>query len=177
MKLEEIVLEAAHKKGTYAGVKFDTETNKILHKYMKDNNIPNSVRPDKLHTTVLYSRKHLPNYKAPGKLEHFISGKPIEFEVWPTRPTDGSNPARCLVLRYDSPELVKRHNELMKQHDATYDFPDYKPHITLSYDIGDLDEKKFPDIKKYIDEITITDEYQEDLDLDWAKNKGLKKGN
>lgn len=176
MKLEELV-EEKQEKGTYAGVRFDTETKKTIHKYMSDNNLPNSVRPDKLHTTLLYSRKYLPNYKAAGKLEHFLSGKPIGFEVWPTRPTDGSKPGRCLVLRYDSPELEKRHEQLMKEHDATYDFPDYKPHITLSYDIGDLDEKKFPDIKKYLKEITIVEEYREDLDLDWAKNKGVKKGN
>jgi 2'-5' RNA ligase len=65
----------------------------------------------------------------------------------------------------------------MKKHDATYDFPEYKPHITLSYDIGDLDEKNLPDIGKYVDEIGIDEEYGEDLDLNWAKNKGVKKGN
>jgi hypothetical protein len=44
---------------------------------------------------------------------------------------------------------------------ATYDFPDYKCHITLSYDIGDLtvDDLHKPDFP-----IILDHEYKEDLD-------------
>lgn len=170
MKMSELFEEK--KQGTYAGVKFDTETNKALHKYMSDNDIPTSVRPDKLHSTLLYSRKHLPNYEPQGKIDPPWIGKPKKFDVWPSKDS-GTD---CLVLEYDCPELVKRHKELMKEHDATYDFPDFKPHVTLSYDIGDLDVSALPDIKKAIPELKIVEEYKEDLDLNWAKNKGVKKG-
>ena len=70
MKLKDLFEKDATKKGSYAGVRFDKETNRALHKYMKENKIPNAIRPDKLHTTVLYSRKYLPNYKPAGKIEH-----------------------------------------------------------------------------------------------------------
>lgn len=175
MKLEELMETTT--KGSYAGVKFDTPTKQAIHRYMKEHKLPTAVRPDKLHSTLLFSRKYLPDYKPAGKYDPTLVGKPIGFEVWPTRPADGSKPARCLVLRYDCPELEKRHKELMKMHNATYDFPDYKPHITLSYDIGDLDEKKLPDIGKYVDQIGIDEEYGEDLSLSWAKDHGVKKGN
>jgi hypothetical protein len=176
MKLEEMLLEE-NMKGSYAGVRFDTETNKAIHKYMSDNKLPVAVRPDRLHSTLLYSRKYLPKYKPAGKLEKAYVGKPTHFEVWNTRPDDGSKPSRCLVLRYDCPELEERHKALMKEHGATYDFPSYDPHITLSYDIGDMDEKKLPSLADTLKAINIVEEYGEDLDLNWAKNKGTKKGN
>ena len=74
---------------------------------------------------------------------------PGEFDVWETSPTQGAK-TRCLILKIDCPELVARHKELMDEHEATYDYPVYQPHITLSYDIGDLDINDLPDVKKTI---------------------------
>ena len=172
MKLEDL-LEAAMK-GTYAGVKFDTETNRAIHRYLHDNKIPTSVRADRLHTTLLYSRRHLPNYKPAGKYDKPLIAKPLEFDVWKTRPPVGDEPSNCLILHISCPELEKRHKELMKQHDAQYDYDEYHPHITLSYNIGKLDVKKLPSFKDAVKEIKIVEEYGEDLDLTWAKNKGVK---
>ncbi len=38
----------------------------------------------------------------------------------------------CLVLKVLSPQLIGLYNDLQKYEQTTY-FPDYKPHITLSY--------------------------------------------
>lgn len=169
MKLEELMEDRRkQERGTYAGVRFDTATVDAIEKYMKDNDIPKAVSGDKLHTTLLYSRKYLPDYKATGKLTPHLIGTPTEFVVWKTSGDDGKEPANCLVLMYSCPALVKRHKELMKEYDATYDFDEYKTHITLSYDIGDLDIKTLPEIKKTIKSIVIVEEYQEDLNLSWA---------
>ena len=163
-------------KGTYAGVRFDTATNKAIHQYMKDNDIPNAIRADKLHITLLYSRKYLPNYKPLGKIEPPMIAKPTEFVVWNTKPENPNDkPARCLVVKLDCPDLVARHNKLMKEYGATYDFDKYEVHVTLSYDIGDMDIDHLPKLSDTIKELKIVEEYSEDLDLDWAKNKGSKK--
>lgn len=169
MKLDEVTQQK--QKGTYAGAHFDTPTKKALHKYMSDNDIPNALRPDKLHSTILHSKKYLPDYQAKGKYDEALIGKPKELVVWKTS-GDDSPSTRCLVLKYECPKLVKRHEQLMKQHDAQYDFPEYIPHVTLSYDIGDFDEKKLP-LPEF--DIVLDNEYQEDLDLNWAQNKGGKK--
>jgi hypothetical protein len=60
----------------------------------------------------------------------------------------------------------------MSDHKATYDFPKYEPHITLSYDIGDMDIKKLPNMFDTVPFINITTEYSEDLDLSWSQNNG-----
>ncbi|TFG95161.1 hypothetical protein E4H12_13870 [Candidatus Thorarchaeota archaeon] len=173
MKLKDLY-EKSTKKGTYAGVRFDEPTKLKLQKYVEDNEIPNSTSPEKYHTTVLYSRKHLPNYKAPGVIQPPMTGNPSGLSAWDTQGENGPK-TKCLIFQYDSPELSARHSSLMKEHEATFDYPEYKPHVTLSYDIGDMDISSLPDIKG-IGPLNIVEEYGEDLDLDWARNKGVKKG-
>lgn len=168
MKLAEIMTEANQTKGTYAGTYFDTATTEAVKKYVKDNKIPKPVNMSKLHTTVLYSRKYLPEFKAAGKYDTPMVGKPIELVIWKTQGDDDKEPSNCLVLKYDCPELVARHKSLMKEHGATFDYDEYTPHITLSYDIGDMSIDQLTDIKKAIPRINIVEEYGEDLNLDWA---------
>lgn len=171
MKLTEVTQE---KKGTYAAVRFSEKTKNQIKKYISDNNIPNAINPSKLHTTLLYSRKHIPGYTPVGKYDKSMIGKPGKFDVWKSSNEDGSS-TNCLVVEYKCKDLEDRHNELMKKYNATYDFPTYKTHITLSYDIGDMDIKDLSDFSDTVPEIEIISEYGEDLDLSWAKNKGVDK--
>ena len=168
MKLEEISLMEEAKKGTYAAVSLSTHAVVELMKYIKDNDIPKWVKPSNLHTTLLYSRKHLQDFKPRGKLKDPIIGTPTELVVWETSADDGVPPTNCLIMKFDSPALVKRHQDLMKEHGGTFDYDEYEPHVTLSYDIGDLDIKKLPDVKKAIPTVVFDVEYGEDLMLGWA---------
>ncbi len=165
MKLINLI-EKKQQKGTYAGVRFSEDSVKRIRTFAKENKIPNRVPHKKFHTTVLYSRKYLPDYKPQGNVN--MVGKPTKFEVWESQPTPERKCTQCLVLMYDSPELVKRHKALVKEHDAEYDFDEYKPHVTLSYNVGeDFDLKKLD--PSQIGNIDIVEEYMEELNLDWAK--------
>lgn len=167
--------ELAKPKGTYAGVRFDTDTVETIQAFLSAAELPNAIRPDKMHTTLLYSRKFLPKYTPQGEISPPYTGTPTGLDVWESTPEDPDDtPSRCLVLEYTCPELVKRHEELMKEHEATYDYDEYKVHVTLSYDIGDMDIDDMPKFSDYIDAINIVEEYGEELDLGWAKNKGVK---
>jgi len=168
MKLKDITITENKKeqKGTYAGVRFDAKTLNNIRDFTKKNNVPNVVPRKKIHTTLLYSRKYLPNYEAQGEINPPMEGQPLKFEVWDSQPDDDGNVKKCLVLSYKCDELTKRHNFLMKEHKATYDYDSYKPHITFSYDVGDFDYKNLP---AFTNPITIVSEYKEDLNLDWNK--------
>lgn len=173
MKLYEIASTKA--KGTYAGVRFDQATKDAVNAFIEAAQLPNATKIDKLHSTLLYSRKFLPEYEPLGEINPPLVGKPTEFVVWETTPEDPNDPkARCLVLKYECPDLVERHQLLMKQHEATYDYDEFIPHLTFSYDIGDIDVETLPKFSDYIDAINIVEEYHEPLDLDWATNKGVK---
>lgn len=164
MKLWEVEQTSQYDgKGTYAGVHFDESTKDALMQYIKDNNIPNPTKRDKMHTTVLYSRKFCPDYVPLGDIDPPWIGVVDGLEVWPTQ--SGNN---ALVITYTSSDLADRHERLMDEHDATYDYDEYKTHVTLSYDIGDMDISTLPDIKQAVPVIKIVEEYGEDLDLDWS---------
>ena len=163
MKLTEI----AKNKGTYAGVHFTKETLNNIKDYMESNDIPNPLQNSKMHSTLLYSRKYLPNYKPAGKYEEPLKGEPVKFEKWPSQPDSEGKVSMCLVLLYDCPDLNARHSELMKEHNAEYDFDDYNTHITFSYDVADFRTNQLPEVKF---DIELMEEYMEDLNLDWANS-------
>jgi len=166
MKSNEFIRKTHHK-GTYAGVHFSEETKNAIVEYIKNNNIPNATPVDKLHSTLLYSRRRCPNYKPQGELNPALHGTPGEWHVWEGQADDDGHCPQCLVLEFDCPELNERHDYLMDEHNATFDFPEYKTHITFSYDINDMDIDGLPD---YEGPIEMVEEYGEVLDLDWAQN-------
>ena len=144
--------------GTYAAVKFSKTSVNSVMKYIKDNNIINPVSVNELHTTLLHSKRHLPNYIAKGKIDPAYMAKPVRFDLWKTQ----SGIKYALVLVLNCPELINRHVFLMREHSASYDYPEYTPHITLSYNAGtDLDLNRLP---QFTGDIKIIEEYSSELE-------------
>ena len=169
MKLNDIMeKEEKTPDGTYAAVRFDEDTIGRIKTFIEENEITNPVPDDKLHTTLLYSKKYCPDYEPLGDLDEPLVGVPTEFDVWDSQPNEDDNKSKCLVLQYDCDALTDRHESLMKEHGATFDFDEYKPHVTFSYDIGDLDVENLD--PSNIGDLTIVHEYGEDLSLTWAKD-------
>ncbi|GEM_PF-1387813 len=161
MKLSEIK-SAESKKGTYAALLVSPESHAAIMEYIKENNIPHKTNPneERKHVTLIYSKKYCPDMVAQPETVHAATIKGLE--VFNTQ--DGK---RALVLLLDAPTVVARHEQLMAEHPATYDYPEYKPHITLSYDIGDLDETQLVPLEKIVE---LSDEYVEELKLDWQNS-------
>jgi hypothetical protein len=160
------LISEAHKKPYFVAASVDEKTRHALATYIVHNGIPNPIPIDELHTTILYSRKPTdpPKLKDNPKYQ----GEPVGFEVWDTK-TSNSKSGKALVLRVKCSDLEGRHAKLMKDLDASYDFPEYKTHITLSYDCGAINPAKLPlpDFK-----IVYNEEYAKVLDLDWKPGDG-----
>jgi hypothetical protein len=56
----------------------------------------------------------------------------------------------------------------MKTYNPKWNWPNYIPHIALSYNVGDLDISKLP---PYEGPIEVVSEYYDDLEEDWAADK------
>ena len=105
-----------------------------------------------MHVTVIFSRNHIDNYKPLGKLDPTIE---VEVNTLTVFQNEEEGSKRILVVTLKSPELTKRHKEIMKE-----------PGVTLSYDCGDFDETGHG-IKKFFSEpLEIDEEYEEELKLD-----------
>jgi len=158
------LIEGIH--GTYAGVRFDQYTIRDLRLLQETLMIPNPLSEQKFHSTLLFSRKPLPDYVPFGEYPVAPTSNTNQFELTVFKTASGKN---ALVLKYDCDFLSSRHSELMETHGGTWDHPSYIPHITLSYDIGDFPIQLGPVGFLSDRKIVISTEYSDDLDLSWGK--------
>lgn len=121
-----------HPYGTYAELVPDQDTRQMLVKLIEAMGIANPIDPDKIHTTVIYSKKPCPNAMSFHGAETPYQGRISGLQRWPTQ----AGPT-CLVALVECDEASKLHHHIMDTYGATYDFPEYTPHFTLSYDCGD----------------------------------------
>lgn len=144
----------------YVDVEPDEDTKRALHRLQARFKLPNPLNTQKMHCTLIYSRMPC---KTPKIFPNRVFNAEFEkFDVFEQR-----NGKKCLVLKLKSPDLLKRHQALMDEMEASYDFDDYLPHITLSYDIEDFDieQLKRADL---IEDIFFSGEKVIVLDKDYA---------
>jgi hypothetical protein len=133
------LLETPADTGIYVSVKFDPESVDRLAKFAAEHEIPNPISPDDYHATVVYSRKPI-FWRAMHEIGHLAT--PKEWTVF--APRDLKNGSYCLVLLLDSKFLQTRF-DLAISRGGSYDFPEYKPHISFSYDVpADFDASVLP---------------------------------
>lgn len=150
--------------GRYIGIRFTPDTKEKLKQIIHSEEVPNKIDPSDFHSTVVYSREsNIPGYEVSGKLETPIDAVIDSFDIFPSQ--DGKN---CLVVKLQAPDLEDMHKKT-KEHGASYDFDEYIPHVTLSYDAGewsqeDLDKltQKYKGTKLYGDE-----EYDSEIIDNW----------
>jgi hypothetical protein len=150
MKISEVEKKPT---GTYAAVRFSEDTIDRLRDLQDDLSVPNPLDPDDFHTTIVHSKKPI---DWEDKDCDDIEAKPLRLEKWKTR-----SDSYCLVLLIDCPYLHERFEKSMDM-GALYDFPDYKPHISLSYDVGKDFDIGSPELDFAIQ---LDHEYSEPLDL------------
>ena len=142
--------------GTYVGVKYDDDSLKAIGELQKALGLKNPVALEDIHSTVLYSRVGI-DLPSLGESRRRCTG--VEIETWNT--DNDKNPV--VVLKIKSPELEERHLDLISI-GGTHDFPDYTPHITLSYN------DDVPNLVLW-QPLWTSREYTEDLDINWVKDK------
>jgi 2'-5' RNA ligase len=143
----------AHPDGTYIQATVAKDSADKLFSFVKDNKISSNLSaPDEYHTTITYSRKGIP------EVESYKFKTPITAKVkgWEIFPTQMEGTGKCLVALIDSKQLTNYHNITMDKFGATYDFPQYKPHITISYSYEkDTVPKLVPDFNITYDDVEI----------------------
>jgi 2'-5' RNA ligase len=123
---------AKHKDGTYVSLEMSEESRDMLDNFV-EMNLGLTERVDKktYHITVIYSRTPVPSAE---NLLHMNTAIPVEaqatgYEVFPTK-----NDGKCLVMRMICPYATRLNSQLTAA-GATSDYPEYKAHLTIAYDI------------------------------------------
>lgn len=148
--------------GTFAGCKLSEDTSMKLQDFCIRHNVPQFVPVNKHHITMLFSKgKVLPDY-----VPIYRYDNPIVIPVGRTSYDlfGKTDPKTVLVIKLDSPELVRRNKSLVDIHKPNENFPDYKPHCTIAYDVMNYDMKKLPPIDF---PIIVIGEYVDDIKDNW----------
>lgn len=109
---------------------------KRLAEWAAAQGIKNVVPPELMHVTVAHSKAEVDT----GKLQALPTLLDVDTESrWLTGlGKDG----KALVMMFRQPDLSARHKEFAAA-GASWDFPSYIPHITLSYDTEDKQPQEF----------------------------------
>jgi 2'-5' RNA ligase len=121
---------AKHKDGTYVSMDLSDESRAMVDLYVENMlGLEERVDPSTYHITIIYSRTPVPSAERYAGTMGADKAMCVGYEVFPTK-----NDGKCLVLRlkYQFAELL---NKQLTAEGATSDYPEYKPHMTLAYDI------------------------------------------
>lgn len=138
--------------GVYLAAYFDLVSSTELGEWCSKNNIPNQCCDSSFHVTIVYSRNPI-DIEPCHTVDIPIYPENYHLECWDTKS------GKTLVLVLSSKYLSLRFDHAMSL-GASYDYDEYKPHVTLSYDIGDFD---WTTLKKPQVFLNIAGEYMEPL--------------
>jgi len=129
-------------RGTFIGARLTKDSANAIAKWIQD--IPNASPIEDLHVTIAFSRNKNISH-APKKFDDLvIDPKTMEFALF------GEN-KDMLVLKFESPDLEKRHKYLRKKYNLPWDFDEYSPHITLVTGVTKDHKLKLPKFKIQLD--------------------------
>ena len=129
-----------------------------LTKWAKENGFKTTLEPDDMHATVAFSRTpvdwdQMPDSIVPGVIAASGDRSLARF-------------GDAVVLKFANEELEFRWNEF-RAAGASWDFPEYQPHVTLTYDGADLD---LDSIEPYDGILAFGPEEWTEVKEDWASD-------
>jgi len=144
------------KNGVYVAVKLSEETSNNLMEYINKNIPEGAYTKDKLHSTLIFSKKP---YKGVFEVSDEIhKGHFKEFQQF-------GPDNEYLVVELDAESMQDRNNYLVNKYDFISDFPVYKCHTTIAELV--IDKSKLPPIDFEFD---LCCEYVEEVNLDWNED-------
>ena len=119
---------------------------------------------DDLHVTIAFSRRPVDWMKVG---DTWSSDKDGKLTVAPggARIVEPLGDKGAVVLLFNSSELSWRHEAIKRDAEASWDFPSYQPHVTITYAGGDLDLSK---VEPYRGKLVFGPELFSEVDEDWS---------
>jgi 2'-5' RNA ligase len=130
MTLASLSQYARHKDGTYVSMDLTDDCRAMLDHFVQMNlGLEERVDPSTYHITIIYSRTPVPSAETHAGVMTKTTATCSGYEVFPTK-----NDGKCLVMRLEFP-FANMMNKQLTAEGATSDYPEYKPHMTIAYDI------------------------------------------
>jgi len=153
-QLEESKVPSPDENITFSYFLLDRPSSTTLYKWAQDNNIKNVEAPEKMHSTVVYSRVPFKGYNT---YQNNLTLSPTTYRL--------ATLNGALVLIYNHP-IVKQQNRIARNCGAQSDYPIFIQHITISYSPGPIQRFLFNKLLIPRFPITFTREYLESITAD-----------
>ena len=148
--------------GSFVGIRYDESTKDAILAKAKSLGVHKITPREKIHTTVIFSRDKVDDITIGDKIDIKMN-RLMNPDIFVTQ--EGTN---ALVWKLTSSDLIARNEEYVSI-GATSDYDEYKPHITISYDVGEITDEMLKPFKLDV-EPKVIEEYYETLDLDWKSS-------
>lgn len=126
--------------------------------------ISSTVTPEEMHVTIAYSRNAIDWMKAGESWDGDEKGQ-MRVKPGGVRIVEPLGDKGAVVLFFTSDNLTWRHVQI-KNAGASWDYEDYQPHLTITYDGAALD---LSNVEPYRGELIFGPEIFEELDADWSE--------
>jgi hypothetical protein len=142
-RIEQILEEnedylSKYRSGVYVEVELESTGLEKIWKYMRQIGIQ-PMPINKAHVTVMYSKSRPTS--EPKAIQINGSVRPKSFGIFGKGTKESPY---AFVIEMDSPELQKLHMEYRRKYGLKPTYPEYKPHLSITYDI----ERIMPGLKK-----------------------------
>lgn len=142
-------------------------------KWAKGQGFTDTLAADDLHVTIMYSRKAV-NWMEMGQSWQTHDDGKLTINEGGARLLDrlGDN-GEAVVLLFASSELSWRHEEMVHK-GAGWDYPEYQPHVTISYDADKTID--ISAMEPYRGKLIFGPEIFEEVNENWKAEKGIEEG-
>lgn len=131
--------------------------------WAKDQGFKTTIKPGDMHVTEAYSREPVTWEDMGQDIFQDAQGRIIVPAGLEGRSVEPLGDEGAVVLKFRSSEISTRHKQ-MRRAGASWDYPSYMPHVTISYDGKGLD---FDSIKPYSGKIVFGPEVFAEIVEDW----------
>ena len=130
-------------------------------KWARSQGFKKTLTADDLHVTIAFSKTPLDWMKTGQSWDD-----ELKIPAGGARLVEPLGPKGAVVLLFNSSELAWRHKSILRA-GASWDWPDYQPHITITYDGKDMDLSK---VEPYRGEIVLGPEIFQEVVEDWDES-------
>lgn len=138
-------------------------------RWAKAQGFETTLEADDLHVTIAYSKRPVDWMKAG---DDWTPGDDGKYTVQPggARIVEKLGDKGAVVLLFASSSLSWRHESILRQADGTHDFPEYQPHVTITYEApADLDLRT---VEPFRGKLEFGPEIFEEIDEAWTPPTG-----
>jgi phage-related protein (TIGR01555 family) len=142
---------------------------KALVAWAKRQGFKSTLKASDMHVTIAFSRKPVDWLKAGNTWSGDEDGKLVIKPGGP-RIIEPLGPKGAVVLHFASNDLVWRHEDIRRSAGASWDWDDYQPHITITYQ--GAEDVDFSQVKPFTGKIELGPEVFEEVVENWEQGKG-----